>query len=153
MKLPVSHCHQLHQLHPAQLSLKRNPVGQSHDSVLLWPRSGCKNDLEIAAPPSEEQETEATTHTRLSLRLDNRRWKMSPGSMTHRFCPDIPTVGSEAKQHENMGRSCLVSKVRAAAAVVCGAVEDVFMANFKSLVTNLALLEPNYQCPPSFLWL
>lgn len=153
MKLPVSHCHQ--QLHPAHLSLKRNAVGQSHDSELankrMQERSG--NHTRVAGPLSEEQETEATTHTG-SLWLDNRRWKMSPGPMTHRFCPDIPTVGSEAK-HENMGRSCLVSKAAAAAAAgACGAVEDVLMANFESLVTNLPLLEPHNpsECRPSFQW-
>lgn len=110
MKLLVSHCHQ--QLHPAHLSLKRDPVGQSHDSESakkrMQERSG--NHTQVVGPPSEEQETEATTH-KGSPRLDNRRWKMSPGLMTHKFCPDIPTVGSEAKQHQNMGQSCLVSKV------------------------------------------
>lgn len=72
--------------------------------------------------------------------------------MTHKFCPDILTVGSEAKQHENMGWSCLVSKVQAAA-VVCGSVEDVFLVKCDSLARNLALLEPYNlsECFPSFL--
>lgn len=72
MKLLVSHCHQ--QLHPVRLSLKRNPVGQSHDSgpakKRMQERSG--NHTRVAGPQSEEQETEATTHTG-SPRLDNRR--------------------------------------------------------------------------------
>lgn len=72
MKLPVSHCHQ--QLHPARLSLKRTPVGQSHDSELAKKRmqERCGNHTRVADPPSEEQETEARTRTG-SPRWDNRR--------------------------------------------------------------------------------
>lgn len=110
MKLPVSQWHR--QLHLAHLNVKKTSSGPItwHGSEVAKKRmqERCGNQTRCASPPSEEQETEATTHTG----SDNRRWKMSPGPMSHKFCPDIPTAGSEAKQLENTGRYCLCQRFR-----------------------------------------